>query len=552
MDESPERHAPNAGSSPGGYLPRLRRNGPEAGPPGEPGSEQAKKKEQADAPQNKAKTRKKKDSNRSTDATPKGALLEETPTLDRIDVRRKVRLIAGSTAIVVSLIIGSVAYRVFTAKSVKEDRSDVEKIEHIDIHALRRQNETEAETLLERGHAAARRGNHDLAVKVLARVSRSYPETRAAEAARDALARPVQHLPLFPDSPPLVAKSTPGRVKGEAAAGDGPAPAATNPEAVLAASIPAPLPGSASTRPPSASRATVAPADPRPARTLPSGCQARSGVGVDASGWPLEIISSRDGAMMVLVPGGPFVMGHDGAEPSESPAHRVKVSTFYIDKHEVTNRQFEVFLKEMGPRADRSQALAREGGRVSLSEDFPVVMVSAQDARNYANWAGKRLPTEAQWEKAARGTDQRPYPWGDAAPEWVKPRAPLQVDSVMSFPNDLSPFGAYDLAGNVMEWTRDWYDATAYASVRGGIPEDPTGPSARPPSVQVAVRGCSRQWKITAREGLLEGSRLPYLGFRCVLPVEGPDSLSRPVPAPDTAPPGTGPGGAAKKGPVPF
>src|SRR5262249_41358426 len=149
----------------------------------------------------------------------------------------------------------------------------------------------------------------------------------------------------------------------------------------------------------------------------------------DPSGWPLEIVGGRDGAMMVLVPGGAFLMGRDGSEAVEAPAHLARVSTYYIDKHEVTNRQYELYLRDTGPRADRNQALARDGWRVSVSEDFPVVMVSARDARDYAEWTGKRLPTEAQWEKAARGTDQRLYPWGAQAPVWLKPRAPLQVDA---------------------------------------------------------------------------------------------------------------------------
>jgi formylglycine-generating enzyme required for sulfatase activity len=256
--------------------------------------------------------------------------------------------------------------------------------------------------------------------------------------------------------------------------------------------------------------------------------------------------------MMVLVPGGPFLMGRDGADPDEAPAHHVKISAFYIDKHEVTNRQFELFLREAGPRSERTQALARDGGQVGLSEDLPVSMVSAKDAKDYAEWVGKRLPTEAQWEKAARGTDQRLYPWGTNAPAWVRPRVPLQIDTVMSYPNDLSPYGAYDMAGNVIEWTRDWFDPAGYAIYRGITAEDPTGPSSRPPSNQVAVRGGSRQWLITAREGMSEGSRLPYLGFRCVLPVEGPDSIVHPPAGPEPARPGSNPAGAVKKAAVPF
>jgi formylglycine-generating enzyme required for sulfatase activity len=284
---------------------------------------------------------------------------------------------------------------------------------------------------------------------------------------------------------------------------------------------------------------------------LPAGFQARSGAGTDPSGWPLEVVGSRDRAMMVLVPGGTFVMGRDGADPAEAPAHVTRLSTFYIDKHEVTNRQFELFLHDTGLRPERTQALAREAGRVSVSEDFPVAMVSVKDARDYAEWAGKRLPTEAQWEKAARGTDMRLYPWGPQAPNWVRPRAPLQVDAVMSYPSDLSPSGAYDMAGNVLEWTRDWYDSGAYATYRGTTAEEPTGPSSRPPSSQVVVRGVARDWTITAREGMLEGSRLPYLGFRCVLPVEGRDTIAHPAAGAETARPGANPA-ATKKGVVPF
>jgi formylglycine-generating enzyme required for sulfatase activity len=256
--------------------------------------------------------------------------------------------------------------------------------------------------------------------------------------------------------------------------------------------------------------------------------------------------------MMVLVPGGTFIMGRDGNDPTEAPAHPVKLSTFYIDKHEVTNRQFDAFLKETGARADRSRALVRDGEMVSQSEDFPVVMVNARDVKDYADWAGKRVPTEAQWEKAARGTDQRLHPWGSLPPVWEKPRVPHQIDAVMSFPSDLSPQGAYDMAGNALEWTRDWFDADAYATAnagaRGALPEDPTGPANRPASLQLTVRGCSKQWLVTGREGVKFESRLPYLGFRCVLPVEGPDSTT--TPSGPAAPAGTG--GTAKKVVVPF
>ena len=524
MAESPDRRRPKSGSSPGGYLPRLWRAKTE--PEAEAGSvsesvarESKKKRRGADATPEKGRRKKKKPPKDGTSGSHKGVLLEETPVLDTVEARRTARIIAGSAATLVLLISGFAGYRFFTAKPAENESSDTGKIELIDTQKVRQRSETEAEALLERAHDVARGGNDALAVRLLTRVAHAYPETGAAAAAREALARPDQHLPLFADSPPLAAPAAlpdanpaatvteTGAGKTEAAAGTenpaatagvtavGRAPLATNPEAALAANAAAP------TTPASANSATIAPAEAAPSRTLPSGFQARWAVSLDPSGWPLEIVSSRDGAMMVLVPGGPFVMGRDGTDSVQAPAHLVKVSTYYIDKHEVTNRQFAMFLKETGARSERTQATAREGLRVSVSEDFPAVMVSAKDARDYAEWAGKRLPTEAQWEKAARGTDHRLYPWGQQAPVWVKPRAPHQIDAVMSYPNDLSPYGAYDMAGNALEWTRDWYDPSAYASYRGVPPDDPTGSSSRPPTSQVTVRGSSRHWAITAREG---------------------------------------------------
>jgi formylglycine-generating enzyme required for sulfatase activity len=504
-------------------------------------------------------------------------LLEETPLLDTIEARRTGRLIAGSLTALVLLTAAFIGHRLLTAKPDKVESSDADKIEVVDIHKARLRGESEAEALLERAHEVDRRGDRPLAHRLLLELANAYPETKAASAAREALGRAAQQRPHFSDSPgpekpaavskshaPSAASATSTAADPAPSNGDRPAgvtalppaapPVAANPEAALAASIPPPsvrrevLPPMPKGANPAA--AGLAP-PPVPGRTLPAGFQARSGVSIDPSGWPLEVVGSRDGAMMVLVPGGPFVMGRDGADPAEGPAHLTRVSTFYIDKHEVTNRQFEVFLGEAGPRSERSPAPAREGGRAGGSEDFPVAMVSARDCRDYAEWAGKRLPTEAQWEKAARGTDQRLYPWGAKTPVWMRPRVPLQIETVMSYPNDLSPYGAYDMAGNVMEWTRDWYDSAAYAIYRGTVAEDPTGPSSRPPTNQMAVRGASRQWIITAREGISEGSRLPYLGFRCVLPVEGPDSIvNRAAPA-EPGRPGANPA-AAKKGVVPF
>src|SRR5262249_20658351 len=147
------------------------------------------------------------------------------------------------------------------------------------------------------------------------------------------------------------------------------------------------------------------------ARTLPPGFRAQPNAGVHESGWPLVIVGDRDGAPMLFVPGGTFTMGNDQGPPTEAPAHQVRLSPYYVDQHEVTVRQFKVFLNESHPRVQPPKSWSEEF-RQSPSELLPMVTVNARDAQAYADWAQKKLPTEAQWEMAARGTDGRLYPWG--------------------------------------------------------------------------------------------------------------------------------------------
>ncbi len=151
---------------------------------------------------------------------------------------------------------------------------------------------------------------------------------------------------------------------------------------------------------------------------------------------------------MVLVPAGEFIWGEDGRSPDEQPRRKVTLNAFYIDKYEVTNEAF----KKVFP----NHTFARGQGR------FPVGNVSWNQAMEYARAVGKRLPTEAEWEKAARGTKGREYPWGDefrpGMANTVKEEAggPLPVGS---FLGSNSPYGCADMAGNVYEWTFDWYEA---------------------------------------------------------------------------------------------
>ena len=167
-----------------------------------------------------------------------------------------------------------------------------------------------------------------------------------------------------------------------------------------------------------------------------------------------------DGREMVPVPAGPFTMGSDEFA-RERPVHVVDLPAFWIDRFPVTNEAFAVFVAATGHRAPVDWA---GGSPRAGTDEFPV-MVTWTDADAYARWAGKRLPTEAEWEKAARGTDGRRYPWGNdwdgtRARTWeIASVAPERLEPVHARPSGASPYGAEQMVGLLEEWCADWYDA---------------------------------------------------------------------------------------------
>jgi formylglycine-generating enzyme required for sulfatase activity len=194
---------------------------------------------------------------------------------------------------------------------------------------------------------------------------------------------------------------------------------------------------------------------------------------------------------MVYVPAGEFLMGSDdvGNRPShqyERPAHIVYLDAFYMDRYPVTAAEFAEFLNALGGykwrcgldciyTLDGEKPFGLEirsvDGRYQAGEGFeimPLTIATWEGARDYCAWAGKRLPTEAEWEKAARGTDGRRYPWGDnwdpARPASGQRDIGTDAAPVRTHPGDVSPYGAYDMLGNVPEWVSDWYDRHYYAS----------------------------------------------------------------------------------------
>lgn len=161
---------------------------------------------------------------------------------------------------------------------------------------------------------------------------------------------------------------------------------------------------------------------------------------------------------MVLVPAGEFIMGSNDWWPKSQPEHKVKLDAFYIDKFEVTNRRYKAFVDAAKKPAPSHWV---NGQIPQGKENHPVVFVSWYDAEEFCRWdGGKRLPTENEWVKAARGTDKRTFPWGEKFDKNKGNTPQYGHDDTMdvgSFENGKSPFGVYDLAGNAFEWVDDWF-----------------------------------------------------------------------------------------------
>ncbi len=259
--------------------------------------------------------------------------------------------------------------------------------------------------------------------------------------------------------------------------------------------------------------------------------------GKDENGYPYRLRNPKDGAVMILIPQGYFEMGAKKSnpltDPSETPKHKVWLSPYYIYKYEVTNEQFHKFVEESGykPEGEWQVAFNR------FSVKHPVTEVSYKDALMYAQWAGGRLPTEAEWEKAARGEDGREYPWGN---KWdpnmcnnmemnVLRKSVARIINyrglwygplpVGSFPLGKSPYGVMDMSGNVAEWCLDWYDEEYY---KISPVKNPSGP---PSGEEKVLRGGSylegkRNLRCASRDGEVPEKWCELYGIRVVLSPE--------------------------------
>jgi formylglycine-generating enzyme required for sulfatase activity len=461
-----------------------------------------------------------------TDDGEKRVLVEDTPVLDTYETRQRVRLGTGALLVFVMglgvyIFYISFLYDPFPMGPLPADEEYAVEPTPAGPNA---DVEVEARAMLVRAREAAGGGRADQAVALLEQLAKTYRNTRSAAEAKAALERPSRNLPLFLDGPTVAAAApTPEPTPRPEPPAAVDAQPSTRPDATGNATlIP---PGAESVAAPAPPSVASAPGEP-PDRRLPAGFAAAADAGFDPSGWPTAIVGDRDGARMVLVPGGVFPLGDD-RDIAAAPVHKVRLSTFYIDQHETTVGQFRRFLDQTRYRGKSTSTWPQLDEKAATPDDRPMVLVNLADAQAFAEWAGKSLPTEAQWEAAARTTDGRAFPWGDDPPNDARKRPLRQVDAIMAFPEDKSPYGAFDLAGNALEWTADAWDRNYYRTLSAQIHDDPTGPEpkGRPDVVVKGGKGTG-----ASREPISPDKRLTYVGFRCALQVERPaDPVSAPT-----------------------
>lgn len=252
---------------------------------------------------------------------------------------------------------------------------------------------------------------------------------------------------------------------------------------------------------------------------------------------------------MVRIPAGTFLMGSDrkvdrNAYPAEFPQRKVYLDAYEIDKYEVTTVQFLKFV--LASNRDPLIDWQYDGGNFQETmANHPVMHVSWFDADAYCKWAGKRLPTSAEWEKAARGEDGRIFPWGNepaglsranfgrtglSGPVRDRPERLLlypPIISVDKYENGASPYGVFQMAGNVAEWTADWYDPNYYKKAPD---RNPKGPEK---GTQRAFRGggwidSTPTVRPAQRNGTEPNTKMNWLGFRCARDVKEPAEAPQP------------------------
>ena len=233
-------------------------------------------------------------------------------------------------------------------------------------------------------------------------------------------------------------------------------------------------------------------------------------------------VTDKDDVEMILIPAGPFIMGSDdeNALSASKPAHEVILSEFWIDRYEVSNAQYAkcVAAKVCTEPKDLSSSMRGDYYTNEAYANYPVIHVDYYQATAYCIWAGKRLPTEAEWEKAARGEEAQLYPWGNKLPAEIPAQINLfekgDTAPVDAFPEGASPYGVYNMEGNVWEWTADQYDPYYYSTSPDSDPKAFTSGN------DYVIRGFSWAYPFSRLEIYVRNSAYILnhtydLGFRC-------------------------------------
>jgi len=232
-----------------------------------------------------------------------------------------------------------------------------------------------------------------------------------------------------------------------------------------------------------------------------------------------NLISDKDKMVMVFIPAGDFIMGSSESDPEadddERPQHIVYLDEFWIDQTEVTNAKYQLCATSNHCTPPMHSPRFND----AKYADHPVKGVTWSQAEAYCFWAGRRLPTEAEWEKAARGADGRIYPWGGDIPQKNLlnfDRLSGDTTPVGSFLGGASPYGVLDMAGNVWEWVADWYDPDYYINSPAENPQGPAG-SGNLRVIRGGAWGAGRRAVRAANRFWAYPNRNDLDGFRCAL-----------------------------------
>ncbi len=262
---------------------------------------------------------------------------------------------------------------------------------------------------------------------------------------------------------------------------------------------------------------------PRSGFTLPKGFVAITAAGYSEAGMPLRIQCEKSVTTMALVPAGVVRMGSNEGPAECQPEFSVNLDAFYLDVFEVTVGDFEKYRLDQKENKKPIPPISN----ATASPTTPVLGVPWGMAGGYARWLGMELPTEAEFEKAARGPESFRTPWGDGRAVWSMARTPETVSVVGAYANDKSPYGIYDLAGNAKEWCSDFYSENSHRDALASSNQTPrnwAGPkkSSSGNNLRV-VKGGASDWSAWRRQGRDIGKGFNDVGFRCALKVTVPE-----------------------------